>query len=170
MNYFVVGADGNKYGPASVDTLKQWVQEGRLSTQSTLIDAATNAQVQAGSVPGLFQTVPPTVPGAIPQQTTTFQNPPSYPATGPVFGGGVKPYVPQQESAGPLVGIIVRSGLALLFFFVFRGIGLVFAGYALYYAIQLKSNGSKYGTIAIVIAAVSLGIVLLGWAVRMNSL
>ncbi|MFH5848924.1 hypothetical protein, partial [Clostridium perfringens] len=35
--------------------------------------------------------------------------------------------------------------LALISFFVCGGFGFIFGGYGVYYAIQVQSNGSKYG-------------------------
>jgi hypothetical protein len=54
MQYYVIGPDGNKYGPADVPTLKQWVAENRLSPDSMLEDFGTGQRVTAGSVPDLF--------------------------------------------------------------------------------------------------------------------
>jgi hypothetical protein len=68
---------------------------------------------------------------------------------------------------GVLIGVIIRSLLAIVFFFVFKGIGLIFAGYALYYAIQQKIDGDKYGTAAILIASAAAGAVGVGWLLRL---
>ena len=159
MEYFVIGADGNKYGPASVQTLQLWIQEGRIGAQSMLEEGATGRRIQASTVPGLFAATVTPQPQAAPA--------PQYGAYPRQSNQSSSPYV-QQESSGPLVGIIVRSAAAVLLFFVFKGLGLFVGGYALYYAIQLKSNGSKYGTVAIVIAGCAFGAVALGWFLRLQ--
>lgn len=52
-SYWVIGADGQAYGPADDATLAQWAREGRLTAQSALQDAATNQRIYAGQVPTL---------------------------------------------------------------------------------------------------------------------
>ncbi len=61
MEYFVVGPDGQEYGPASVDTLKQWAQENRLTPDTMLKNFQSGQTVAAKSVPGIFQVNPPPV-------------------------------------------------------------------------------------------------------------
>ncbi len=48
--YFLIGADGNRYGPADIDTLVQWAREGRIIASTTLIDRGTEKQVRADSI------------------------------------------------------------------------------------------------------------------------
>ncbi len=48
--YFLIGADGNRYGPADIDTLVQWAREGRIIATTTLIDRGTEKQVRADSI------------------------------------------------------------------------------------------------------------------------
>jgi hypothetical protein len=78
------------------------------------------------------------------------------------------PQYQSKESMGPLWGVIIRSVLAVAVFFFLHGLGLIFSGYALYYAIQIQSSGSKYGVIAILIAVAALGIVGIGWMMRIQ--
>jgi len=60
VRYFVIANDGQKYGPADVATLNQWIVEGRLLPNQMLEDEASGARVAASSVPGLnFQVQPP---------------------------------------------------------------------------------------------------------------
>jgi len=54
MQYYVIGPDGNKYGPADVPTLKQWVAENRLQPDSMLEDFNSGQRMPAASVAGLF--------------------------------------------------------------------------------------------------------------------
>ena len=53
MNYYVVAEDGQKYGPADVNTLNQWAQEGRLQPTSILEDVTTGARLHASQIVGI---------------------------------------------------------------------------------------------------------------------
>ena len=40
--YKIIGADGKEYGPIAVETLKQWLAEGRVNAQTQVLpDGAT---------------------------------------------------------------------------------------------------------------------------------
>lgn len=58
MQYYVIGPDGNKYGPADVPTLKTWVAENRLTPESMLEDFNTGQRMPASAVPGLIEGQP----------------------------------------------------------------------------------------------------------------
>jgi len=53
VRYFVIAADGNKYGPADIPTLNSWIAEGRLVATQILEDEETGARVEAARVMGL---------------------------------------------------------------------------------------------------------------------
>ncbi|CAN5556038.1 hypothetical protein BH11ARM2_BH11ARM2_38280 [soil metagenome] len=53
VRYFVLSDDGNKYGPADVAALAQWVREGRLLSHQFLEEEGTGRRVKATEVPGL---------------------------------------------------------------------------------------------------------------------
>jgi len=53
MRYFVIGDDGQKYGPADVATLNSWITEGRLLATTLLENEATGERVAAQALPGL---------------------------------------------------------------------------------------------------------------------
>src|SRR5882757_8961262 len=73
-NYFVIGADGQMYGPADEATLAGWAQQGRLTAQSTLQDAATNQRVYASQVPAIAGAFAPAPAPASPyQQQAAYQ-------------------------------------------------------------------------------------------------
>lgn len=59
--YFVVGPDGNKYGPADTATLTQWAAENRLNPTSMLEEASSGMRIEAQRVSGI---VFPTAAGA----------------------------------------------------------------------------------------------------------
>lgn len=78
MGYFVIAQDGNRYGPADIATLQQWVREGRIAPNTTLEDEFTGTQIRASLLPELSylfpnQGVPP---------ADTYQQP------RPMTGGG----------------------------------------------------------------------------------
>jgi len=86
--YFVVDtASGQKYGPADVSTLNEWIAEGRMNAQSTLEDAETGERIVAHMVAGL--SVGPAVPAS--GSYGEFQSP--YPRAG-VGGAAFSQYPP----------------------------------------------------------------------------
>jgi TM2 domain-containing membrane protein YozV len=48
--YYVIGADGGRYGPADIDTLVRWALEGRIIASTTLIDRGTEQSIPAESI------------------------------------------------------------------------------------------------------------------------
>jgi hypothetical protein len=54
-------------------------------------------------------------------------------------------------------------------FFVFRGVGLIFASYAMYHAIKAKSEGDPNGTVAILVASFAVAVVGIGWLLRLTT-
>ncbi len=50
MYYFVIGTDGARYGPADIDTLTQWVHEGRLIGSTVLLEYGTDRELRADSL------------------------------------------------------------------------------------------------------------------------
>ena len=53
MRYFVVGSDGKRFGPADLQTLQDWANEGRLTESSKMVEEGTGSFVVASDVPGL---------------------------------------------------------------------------------------------------------------------
>ena len=89
MQYYVIGPDGNKYGPADVATLKSWITENRLTPDSMVEDFNTGQRMKASAVPGLFegQTTTATAgPTMGPATGTMYQNPPT---PGTVYNPGM---------------------------------------------------------------------------------
>ena len=84
MLYYVIAADGNKYGPADVPTLNQWAREGRLGPQ-TMLETADGMQIVASRLPGLIFPSAPT-DYASPPQPQPFNTGPSTPSVSPYAG------------------------------------------------------------------------------------
>lgn len=59
MTYFVYSQDGQKYGPADLPTLQQWIQDGRVTPQTMLEDTSTGFRAFAGHTAGLNFTLAP---------------------------------------------------------------------------------------------------------------
>ncbi len=143
MNYFVVDqTSGQKYGPADLATLNQWVVEGRVTPTTMLEDAATGQQVLASSVPGLSLGVPPTAA------------PP--PAAAPV----ANPYPRQFEQAPGLPVSSEQSGL-ITASYILSAVGLcvcpiAFSGGAIACAVIAKNRGDQRGQTAMIVGIVSL--------------
>jgi len=171
MGYMVLAHDGKEYGPADVATLKQWVADNRLEPSSRLRDFQTGQIVLASSVQELFPapaavaTATATMPPAV--QPGPWSNPPSPYTRAPMPYGGTYP-TRTNNGAGDVWVSIFRSILAIVFFFVFHGIGLIVGGYGLYYAIRAQANGHKYAWVAIVISSVTMIAIILGWAARIS--
>lgn len=60
MNYFVIGPDGNRYGPADQATINSWVAEGRVLPETLLEEEISMRRLPARMVPGLFFEQPKT--------------------------------------------------------------------------------------------------------------
>lgn len=93
MKYFVIMPDGQKYGPADVTMLNQWVVEGRLTAQTMLQDEATGQTVMASQVPGInFGMGGPPMAGTVQPPMggpSAYQQPPNpYPRGGGPMGAG----------------------------------------------------------------------------------
>src|SRR5579862_8291340 len=84
MEYFVIAPNGQRFGPATVPVLNQWIQEGRISPQTLLQDAATGSQIVARALPALsFVPQPPIAPpGANPYTMASPAQHPMYYAQG----------------------------------------------------------------------------------------
>ena len=48
--YWVIGAEGQRYGPADIDTLVCWAHEQRINASTILIDRGTERQITAESL------------------------------------------------------------------------------------------------------------------------
>lgn len=53
MNYYVISADGTKYGPADISTLNLWIADSRLVPTMQLEEEGTGRRIQAKDVIGL---------------------------------------------------------------------------------------------------------------------
>jgi hypothetical protein len=173
--YYVLGEGGAKYGPASLETLRKWVEEGRILPGMMLEDASTGVQIQASQVDGLFG--PPSAPVASPASTPpsgyspgspqepgpgwqqTPQGGSSYP---PGFDGSHGGQPQQQDPTWFIAGGWVLTVLAVIpccpCLQIPFGIGAIFCGW------KTKELGNKHGQVLMsaAIAALAIGMILYG--------
>lgn len=71
MQYFVIWPDGQKFGPATTDTLNQWIGEGRITADTLLESVVDGSQIKASAVPGLIFTQAAAAAPADPQPQAT---------------------------------------------------------------------------------------------------
>ncbi len=57
--YSVIGSDGQKYGPADLDTLKMWCQEGRIHSDTRIVDPIDGITKRAQDLPEVAQHIRP---------------------------------------------------------------------------------------------------------------
>ena len=69
-NEWIVRVQGTEYGPANIETLREWKAEGRLIPSNEARQSDVNVWATAAEIPGLFS-VPP-----VPPSTGTFTQPP----------------------------------------------------------------------------------------------
>jgi len=105
MEYYVIGPDGSKYGPATLETLNKWAAQGRV-TATTIIERASDGVRGAASLlPGLAIPAGSTPPAAAPGPASA--PPPGVAPTavspGPQAGTPVPPAAgaPQTPPADP---------------------------------------------------------------------
>jgi len=90
VKYYVIGDDGQKYGPADLALLNSWIAEGRLMPTQQLEDESSGMRIAAGAVQGL------SFPLQNPQSVAAAQqaaNPPT-PGASP-YASGASPYANQ---------------------------------------------------------------------------
>jgi hypothetical protein len=63
---------------------------------------------------------------------------------------------------------LIWSGLAIVFFFALRGIGLIVGASAIFYGYRAMTSGHKLGMLAFVISIVAVAIIAVGWFIRLK--
>jgi len=121
MRYYVLAANGERYGPADVPTLSQWAAEGRLSPTSRLMDEMSGNVLDASSLPGLnFPQATPAAPVApmtpLPPGSPYLSSGPqapiptaSYRLTTPGSD-----YMPKSTQPDPTKDVLLSFGMVLL--------------------------------------------------------
>ena len=117
MNYFVIMPDGQKYGPANVDTLTQWANEGRLQPTTIVEIEGTGQQMMASSVLGIIWPAP-AAPG--PMGGGGYSQVPPGGYTRPAYAGNIQEsWLDKQYANTSMVVLVIFSfccgGIALIF-------------------------------------------------------
>jgi len=187
MNYYVIFPDGQKFGPADLNVLQTWVNEGRVTPDMDVEVVETGERMKAMVVTGLNFPVPtqPAAPAdtmnpyATPNPTAGTENPyaqPAHPA-GPGPDNQVyNPYQNPYPRTGAVGGVAGGDGSSdITFSYIFSAIGLFASPCCSICALPIyigsfvfakratdKGNpGAKTAqTVAIVLLAISLIIVL----------
>jgi hypothetical protein len=161
-NYFVIGPDGGKYGPADVATLSKWADENRLNAATVLEDADTHEQITAGSVEGIIKPQSP-------NPSSTFSAPPgpTYAAPpGPAFSAQAGPtsYAPYgrmdpqppENTDGLIIAAWILGSIGLLCCPILFGVaGIVCAVIA-----KVKGNPKANNVLIYTIVMTILGMIL----------
>jgi len=81
---WIVRVDGRDYGPANIDTLREWKAEGRVLPANEARRADAELWTLAAEIPGLFDLETPTTTGAsqLTYSTSSAQAPPALPSRG----------------------------------------------------------------------------------------
>ncbi|MEI8281414.1 MAG: hypothetical protein WCG75_03315 [Armatimonadota bacterium] len=124
MQYYVISAGGQKFGPADAHVLNGWVKEGRILPQTQVEELGTGRVLFANQVPGLMFS-----PGE--HYQTNYVRPAQYNGNTNFQG---------DKLAGIARGLAI-AGLLLCSIFSLVGIG---------YAIAAIRHGSTKGTTALV--------------------
>lgn len=160
MRYYVLAPTGERYGPADVPTLNQWVADGRVAPNARLMEELSGSVVAASSVPGLtFASTPipppsPTTyaPMSPPMPGAAYQPPTNYPRPGMAYGAGL-PADNGSKDLWAAFGMAV--GAPLLGFISFYGIFLAIAGVGASWRAYQK--GQKLGILALVLNVLAIG-------------
>jgi hypothetical protein len=179
MMYYVVGEGGAKYGPADVDTLKQWATENRLTAAMMLEDAATGAQIPAGQVPGLFPPAPtqtiqqpmapgmgqgpsqpsspyqsPTAPGSPYQAPTQQQNPYSPPGSNPYSQNPYQAPATYPRGASGSTGNSNTIVTAWIMFALGVACCFLFSPAAIFFGKKAKDEGHPQGNLVMILGII----------------
>ena len=157
VRYFVIGDDGQKYGPADLSTLQAWIAEGRLLPTQQVEEEASGIRSAARAVNGLNFPLPVQPPGG-------SVGPGAVP-TGSVYSQGVTSssnYVrPNESSSGGDDGkndVTVAWVCAILGFFCCVLVQIP----AIIFANKAIEKGNEGGNVARIVSFIFLGIHLIG--------
>jgi hypothetical protein len=160
VRYYVLSDDGQKYGPADVPTLNQWIAENRLLPTQMLEEEASGARFAARAVPGLNFPMPAGSP------------PPTGPA-GTAPGGPAYSGYYRGPQAGPVddgsreitpAWILFAVGIFACCFSTYGGFLVPAAG--VYFANKAKQKGHPQGKLVfglnLGLLIISVGFFILG--------
>lgn len=152
--YSVIGPDGKVYGPVDGATLKTWCEEGRITSDTNIVDPIDGQVKRAAAIPEIAQYLPvvrPPMPPAAPSQPTPY---PQNPINNYNFSQPPTPYSYQSPMVyGPPKSKVV--GMLLAFFLGALGIHRFYLGH----------NGTGLAMLLITVCTCGYGAVITGiWA------
>jgi hypothetical protein len=169
--YYVIAADGNRYGPADIATLNEWIKDRRLEPNMRLEDVQTGALATAMSVPGLnfpapnAKVAPPPTglgPGGAP---VLGQRPGDAPYAGSPYGSAPygqnpTPY-PRHTQEGEPIGKLLALGYGLgILSIVLSSLNffgaLISAVYGIQFGNSARNQNAAAGIGAIVVNVIAL--------------
>ncbi len=170
--YYVIAADGNRYGPADIATLNEWIKDRRLEPNMRLEDVQTGALATAVAVPGLnfpdpgAPMVPPPSAGVGPGGAPVLgQMPGQSPAIGSPYGSapyGENPtpyprHAQQGEPIGKLLALGYGLGILSIVLSSFNFFGaLISAVYGIQFGNSARNQNAAAGIGAIVVNVIAL--------------
>ena len=148
----MLGDGGQKYGPADVATLNQWITEGRLLPQTIIEEEATGRQTLASALHGLqFPLAAPPAAGPAPvsnypryDQAQQYR-PAPYQTSSVNVGGSDFALALAMGLISPVLSILLPIG------------GLLTAGIGIRAAVRAQGIGHKLGILVIVINILAIG-------------
>jgi hypothetical protein len=158
--YFVVLPDGQKFGPADVRLLNQWISEGRVLSTTVLEDAQTGQRLTAGTVPGL--TVAQAAPSPQFPPAGMSAPPPAnyshYPRGGAISGAD------NGQNDLTLAYVFAAIGLVMCLGggFMCSVVGIVFPILGLVYAKKAEDKGNPSANSAKILSWIALALQIAG--------
>jgi hypothetical protein len=143
MQYYVIGDDGQKYGPADVATLSSWATQNRVTAATQLEEVGTGRVVSASQVPGL--TLGPT-----PVSNPSYTNPPA----GGVYQQPMYAQPAPNSSSLTVSYVLAVLGLCCCFLFPIGGI---------FMANKAKQEGNPGAQTAMIVNVVCLVLGIIGF-------
>lgn len=163
--YFVIGAGGQKYGPADAATLTQWASESRLTPTTELEDSSSGQRVLASQVPAIV--FPMGVAGGGTTMPADVSNPYAgsagnqaaspYGASNYQRGSNMSPDYGKQEATNAII-----MSAAGLFCCCFLHIGGLIMAY------KAKGMGHPMGKTAVIIAWVAFVLSILVFLLQLG--
>lgn len=143
MQYFVISDDGQKYGPADLMVLNQWVRENRLRPDTMLESVTTAERLVASTVIGLefASSPPPTAPNV----ETPYATPNYY----------ARPAAPVDPGSQSAQTALILGVLGLVFCPFFSIFALVFVSKA-------KKEGSSNTLAGTILGWLGVAVTIVG--------
>jgi len=157
MRYFVIAEDGNKYGPADIQTLNTWIQEGRILPSTLIEEEGSGARLAANSVAGLVFGVTQPTEERPTDYSTRQPDQQAYWQSAPRASYGV---AGSTEATIAWVLGVVGTLLCCCGGFLFSGVGIVFAWLGF-----KKGNQKAQGALLfnVLITVVTLVLLAVSW-------